>query len=59
MEEIEGQLADTALYEPAQKAQLQGVLNLQSQSKKQLEADEEQWMTLLEELETLEAQLAE
>jgi ATP-binding cassette subfamily F protein 3 len=57
--EIEEKLADTSLYEPAQKATLQTVLNDQSQTKKQLEADEEQWMLLLEELEELEAQLTQ
>lgn len=57
MAEIEEQLADTSLYEPAQKAQLQTVLGNQSQTKKQLDEDEEQWMMLLEELEELEAQL--
>ena len=57
--EIEAKLADTSLYEAAQKATLQMVLNDQSQAKKQLESDEEQWMLLLEELEELEAQLSE
>lgn len=57
--EIEEKLADTSLYEPAQKATLQTVLNDQSQAKKQLEVDEEQWMLLLEELEELEAQLTQ
>ncbi|MGR6871731.1 ATP-binding cassette domain-containing protein [Pseudomonas sp. HK3] len=57
--DIETQLADTSLYDTAQKAQLQSVLNAQSQAKQQLEIDEEQWMTLLEELEALEEQLSE
>lgn len=56
---IEEKLADTSLYEAEQKAQLQAVLNEQSQLKKQLEDDEERWMALLEELEALEEQLAE
>ena len=59
LEGIEAKLADTSLYEPAQKAGLQTVLNEQSQAKKQLETDEEQWMLLLEELEELESQLSE
>ncbi|MFY0639650.1 MAG: ATP-binding cassette domain-containing protein [Bermanella sp.] len=59
LEAIEVKLADTSLYEPAQKAALQTTLNEQSQAKKQLETDEEQWMLLLEELEELESQLSE
>lgn len=59
LEGIEAKLADTSLYEPAQKIALQAVLNEQSQAKKQLETDEEQWMLLLEELEELESQLSE
>lgn len=54
---IEAQLADTSLYEAANKDKLQLLLAEQTQVKKSLEENEETWMESLEELETLQAEL--
>ena len=59
LEAIEEKLADTTLYEAANKDELQTVLAKQATTKQQLEANEESWMEKLEELEALQAELDE
>lgn len=59
LECIEEKLVDTALYEAANKDELQTVLAKQAATKQQLEADEESWMEKLEELEALQQELDE
>ncbi|WP_284455704.1 ATP-binding cassette domain-containing protein [Alloalcanivorax xenomutans] len=52
--EVDAQLADPALYESDDKTPLQDLLTRQGQLQKELEANEEQWLHLLDELEQLE-----
>jgi len=59
LEEIEEKLADTSLYEAANKDELQTVLAQQASTKQQLEVSEESWMEKLEELEALQQALDE
>lgn len=59
LECIEEKLVDTALYEAANKDELQTVLAKQAATKQQLETDEESWMEKLEELEALQQELDE
>jgi len=56
-ENIESQLADTSLYEAANKDKLQTLLAEQATNKKSLEQTEELWMEGLEELEAMQAAL--
>lgn len=56
LDDIENQLADTGLYDPERKDELQPILQQQVTLKKNLEQAEETWMELSEEYETLEAQ---
>lgn len=57
LQSLDEQLADTTLYEVANKAQLQTVLSQQAEAKQQLEQTEEEWMTKLEALEALQEAL--
>ena len=52
---IEEKLSDTAIYEAANKDELQQIMQRQGELKQQNETFEEEWMELHEELETLEA----
>ena len=54
LDDIENQLADTALYEAARKADLQKILQQQGDAKSELEDIEMQWMELGEEMEAAE-----
>ncbi|WP_372749351.1 ATP-binding cassette domain-containing protein [Litorivivens sp.] len=51
LSELEEVLADTALYEPANKAQLQTLLREQGDTRQALEAAEEEWLSAQEALE--------
>jgi ATP-binding cassette subfamily F protein 3 len=51
--QLEDKLLDTKLYEPARKAELQKLLQDQRGFKAQLEAAEEEWMKISEQLESL------
>ncbi|WP_075182587.1 ABC transporter ATP-binding protein [Pantoea sp. 1.19] len=51
--EAEGQLADTALYDPARKADLSAVLKAQAEAKSALETCEMAWLDAQEQLEAL------
>jgi ATP-binding cassette subfamily F protein 3 len=59
LDQHEQLLADTSLYEAAQKDQLQKVLTEQADCTKSLGEFEESWMEKLEELEELTAQLSD
>jgi ATP-binding cassette subfamily F protein 3 len=59
LDQHEQLLADTSLYETAQKDQLQKVLTEQADCTKSLAEVEESWMEKLEELEELTAQLSD
>ena len=54
---IEEKLLDTTLYEAANKAELQQVIQRQGELKQHNDELEEQWMELHEELEALEETL--
>lgn len=56
--EIETQLADPAIYEESAKGRLSELLKSQGPLKEQLEAVELEWMSLSEELETMEQAFA-
>ena len=56
-EDIETKLADTSLYEAANKEQLQTILAEQATVRQSLDATEEEWMEGLEELEALQQEL--
>lgn len=56
--EIENALADSSVYDHANKEKLLSLLSEQTQIIKDLEECEEEWMTLTEEYETLENQLS-
>lgn len=55
---IEEQLADTSLYEAAQKDQLRKLLDQQTSLKTQQTSTEENWLMALEQLESLQEELA-
>ncbi|MFD1259378.1 ATP-binding cassette domain-containing protein [Entomomonas asaccharolytica] len=55
---IEQQLADTSLYEATQKDQLRKLLEQQTSLKAQQATTEESWLMALEQLETLQQELA-
>ena len=52
--DIESQLADPAIYEESAKTRLSELLKSQGPLKEQLEEVELEWMSLCEELETME-----
>ena len=54
LSQAELQLSDNSLYEPENKAKLNGVLAAQTQAKIELEEVELEWMTHQEELEQME-----
>ncbi len=56
---LEQQLADPALYEADNKAQLQRLLAEQGRLKRESETLEEQWLTVQQEMEDLEVSLSE
>lgn len=52
---LEDKLADNTLYDPSRKAELQTLLQQQVTNKEQLEALEESWLMVLDEIEQLKA----
>ena len=56
LEEIEKQLADSALYEQSQKARLTELLKEQAEKKEQLEEAEMNWMDAQEAIESMQAE---